>query len=238
LLREKAQVQPVVMANSITTARPFRVVIRFAGRSTAGISSVAEGNCHKHPRSISFWGDLRGRRNPSCRANVTKDTRLTGVGWDKEHYGGGQHDRTDREYVPEYIVRGSRAAARSLAPDFRYPYAAVCIGANTTIFSIANSIPVRPLPYPGSERSDWISERSGPGNEDVGAAPAYYRLRDGNRVFEDVAAFNPVTVNWTSTERPEQMNAAVVSAPFFRSPATGRIRQRITELGNAGAEGE
>jgi putative ABC transport system permease protein len=115
---------------------------------------------------------------------------------------------------------------------------AVCIGANTTIFSIANSILVRPLLYPGSERSDRISERSGPGNEDVGAAPAYYRLRDGNRVFEDVAAFNPVTVNWTSTERPEQMNAAVVSAPFFRSPATGRIRQRITELGNAGAEGE
>ena len=48
---------------------------------------------------------------------------------------------------------------------------AVCIGANTTAFSIANSILVRPLPYPDSERILWISERSGPARDDIGAAP-------------------------------------------------------------------
>jgi predicted permease len=103
---------------------------------------------------------------------------------------------------------------------------AVSIGANTTLFSVANSILVRPLPYPNTERIDWISERSGPAQQDIGTAPDYYRLRDGNRVFEDVAAFNPITANWTGVERPEQLDAATVSASFFRvmgtQPAMGR----------------
>jgi hypothetical protein len=103
---------------------------------------------------------------------------------------------------------------------------AVCIGANTTVFSIGNSILVRPLPYPGSERIDWISERSGPNREDIGTVPDYYRLRQGNRVFEEVAAFNRINVNWTGVERPEQLDAAQVSASFFRvmgmRPGIGR----------------
>lgn len=103
---------------------------------------------------------------------------------------------------------------------------AVSIGANTTLFSMADSILVRPLPYPGSERIDWISERSGPAQQDIGTAPDYYRLREGNRVFEEVAEFNPITANWTGIERPEQLDAAVVSTSFFRvmgtEPARGR----------------
>jgi putative ABC transport system permease protein len=97
---------------------------------------------------------------------------------------------------------------------------AVCIGANTTVFSVANSILIRPLPYPGSERIDWISERSGPARQDVGAAPDYYMLRDENRIFEDVAAFDPIAVNWTGVERPEQLDAADVSPSFFQVMGT------------------
>jgi putative ABC transport system permease protein len=103
---------------------------------------------------------------------------------------------------------------------------AVSIGANTTVFSVANSILIRPLPYPGSELIDWISERSGPDQQDIGAAPDYYRLRDWNRVFEEVAALIPIQANWTGVERPEQLDAAVVSPSFFRvmgkQPAMGR----------------
>jgi predicted permease len=93
---------------------------------------------------------------------------------------------------------------------------AACIGANTTVFSVANSILIRPLPYPDSERIDWISERSGPAQQDVGAVPDYFSLREQNRIFEDVAAFYPDTVHWTGVERPEQLDAAGVSASFFR----------------------
>ncbi len=92
---------------------------------------------------------------------------------------------------------------------------AVCIGASTTVFSVANSILIRPLPYPASERIDWIGERTGPGQLDLGAAPDYFALRRQNRIFEDLAAFSPNTVNWTGIERPEQLDAATVSPPFF-----------------------
>ncbi len=103
---------------------------------------------------------------------------------------------------------------------------AVCIGANTTVFSVANSILVRPLPYPYSDRIDWISETSGPAHQDVGVAPDYFALREQNRIFEDVAAFNSAPVNWTGVERPEQLDAGEVSASFFQvmgmQPMLGR----------------
>ena len=103
---------------------------------------------------------------------------------------------------------------------------AVSIGANTTLFSVANSILIRPLPYPSAGLIDWVGERSGPAQQDIGTAPDYYRLRDWNRVFDEVAAFTPVTVNRTGVERPEQLDAAAVSASFFRvmgaQPALGR----------------
>ena len=113
---------------------------------------------------------------------------------------------------------------------------AVCIGANTTVFSIGNSILVRPLPYPNSERIDWISERSGPNQEDTGAAPDYYRLREGNRVFEEVAAFYPESVNRTGVERPEQLEAAAVSVSFFRVMGMRPVLGRYFAAGEEGSQ--
>ena len=103
---------------------------------------------------------------------------------------------------------------------------AICIGANTAVFSIANSILIRPLPYPFADRIQWISERSGPAHQDVGVAPDYYRVREWNRVFDEVAGYQPLTLNWTGVERPERLDAASVSASFFRvlgvQPMMGR----------------
>src|SRR3984957_7193973 len=79
---------------------------------------------------------------------------------------------------------------------------AVCIGANTTVFSVANSILIRPLPYPHSERIDWNSERIVAAQADIGAAPDYFMLRDENRIFEDVAAASGFSANWTGVKKP------------------------------------
>ncbi|HEX4592742.1 MAG TPA: ABC transporter permease [Bryobacteraceae bacterium] len=125
----------------------------------------------------------------------------------------------------------SRYALRNLRRDPFLTLAAtvtlaVCIGASTTVFSVANSIVIRRLPYPNSDRIDWINDRSGSTQQDMGAAPEYFLLREQNRIFEDIAAFDPMTVNWTGVETPEQLDAASVSPSFFHvmgiQPLMGR----------------
>jgi len=102
---------------------------------------------------------------------------------------------------------------------------AICIGANTTVFSIVNSILLRPLPYPGSERIHWLSEQMGPGPVS-GVAADYYSLREQNRVFEDVAAYGEFTLNWTGIEKPEPLDAAQVTPSFFRVMGTEPLMGR------------
>jgi putative ABC transport system permease protein len=139
----------------------------------------------------------------------------------------------------ESLWEDSRYAVRNLRRD---PFLAltatltlaVCIGANTTVFSVANSILIRPLPYPESERIDWISERTGPDRQDVGAAPDYYMLREQNRIFEEVGAFDPIAVNWTGVESPEQLDAADVSPSFFRVMGTQPILGRYLAAAEEG----
>jgi predicted permease len=102
---------------------------------------------------------------------------------------------------------------------------ALCIGANTTVFSLVDSILIRPLPYPGSDRIYWVTEHIGP-TESLSIAADYYSLREQNKVFEDVSAYDTMTLNWTGIDKPEQLDAAQVSASFFRvmgtQPALGR----------------
>jgi predicted permease len=109
---------------------------------------------------------------------------------------------------------------------------ALCIGASTTMFSIVDSILVRPLPYPDSTRIYWISERMKRDREG-GVSADYYDLREKNRVFDDVAAFVPLTLNWGGIERPEHLDAAQVSASLFRvlgvRPILGRYLARDEE---------
>jgi putative ABC transport system permease protein len=103
---------------------------------------------------------------------------------------------------------------------------AVAIGASTTVFSLVNSILIRPLLYPGSDRIYWISEHFGP-SQDEAVVVDYYSLRAENRVFEDVGAYDTQPVNWTGVERPQALDAAEVSVSFFHvmgaQPALGRV---------------
>src|ERR1019366_10827305 len=103
---------------------------------------------------------------------------------------------------------------------------ALCIGANTTVFSLVNSILLRPLPFPDSGRIYWVSERLGKSQAEVGLGADYYSLREAHRLFADVGAFDPLTVNWSGREKPEQLDAAQVTPSFFSvlgtSPMMGR----------------
>jgi putative ABC transport system permease protein len=144
-----------------------------------------------------------------------------------------------RTHMLENFFEDCHYAARNLRHD---PFLALtatlalalCIGANTTVFSVADSILIRPLPYPRSDRIDWISERAGPGQQDIGAAPDYFALRDQNRIFSDVGAFQPTVVTLTGVERPEKLEAASVSPSFFRVMATQPLLGRYFADGEEG----
>jgi predicted permease len=133
--------------------------------------------------------------------------------------------KVNRARVIKSFCEDLRYAVRNLRRD---PFLAlavtvmlgVCIGVNTTVLSVANSILIRPLRYPNSDRIDWISERSGPAQQDLGAVPDYFALREQNRIFEDVAAFVQFTMNWTGIERPEPLEATAVSSSFFHVMGT------------------
>ena len=81
---------------------------------------------------------------------------------------------------------------------------AVGIGANTAVYSIAEAVLLRPLPFRDPERLVMVWERNvardrtrnvvNPGN--------YLAWRDRNAVFEDIAAFAPFSMNLTGDHEP------------------------------------
>jgi putative ABC transport system permease protein len=106
---------------------------------------------------------------------------------------------------------------------------AVGIGANTSIFSVANALLLRPLPYRQPGRLVLIDARrkSDPHlNQGPLSVPRFEQVEQRNHSFGAVAAFTPEVFNLTGRGDPEQVPAARVSWKFFEilgvPPAKGR----------------
>ena len=106
---------------------------------------------------------------------------------------------------------------------------ALGIGANTAIFSVVNSVLLRPLPYPDSDRIMVLNESSGPGQDYSVALPDYFDWRNDNTVFEHLAATHKESRNLSGIRDrdPERISCASVTRNFFSvigvSPEIGRI---------------
>src|ERR1035441_772121 len=91
---------------------------------------------------------------------------------------------------------------------------AVGIGANTSIFSVANALLLRPLPYRQPDRLVLVdARRKSTGNVSQGplSVPRFNQVEQRNRSFGAVAAFTPEVFNLTGRGDPEQIPAARVS---------------------------
>ena len=135
------------------------------------------------------------------------------------------------------FLRDLRYGVRTLANNPGFTLVAVAVlavgvGANIAIFSVANSVLLKPLPYKDPERLVMVYERQ---ERDDFATLRPFTAFDftvferENRLFEEVAAF----MNWTyelaeraGTTEPERIVGTRVSPSLFSmlggEPALGR----------------
>jgi predicted permease len=94
---------------------------------------------------------------------------------------------------------------------------ALGIGANSAIFSVVNTVLLRPLPYKDPDRLMTVWEEGTlqgfPVN--VTSAANYFDWRDQNRVFDGMAVIGRVSLNLTGAGEPERIDGRRVSANVF-----------------------
>ena len=94
---------------------------------------------------------------------------------------------------------------------------ALGIGANTAIFSVVNTVLLRPLPYKDPERLAMVWEDASKHGypRDTPAAANFVDWRDQNTTFEGMAAIADESFNLTGVGEPERLEGRRVSANLF-----------------------
>src|SRR5437660_11619411 len=104
---------------------------------------------------------------------------------------------------------------------------ALGIGANTAIFSVINSVLLRPLPYDQADRLLFLNERSRVLDEMSISYPNFTDWRNQNHVFEKIGVYNRDSYNLTGYGEAERILTGQVSADLFSAfranAAFGRI---------------
>ena len=123
------------------------------------------------------------------------------------------------------LIQAMRYAARMLLRSPGFTAVAVVslalgIGANTSIFSVVNSLLLKPLPYRNPDKLAQVFleyERPGKGLEtsELWSYPKFAVLRDNNDSFEQVAAVSKQNFAVTDSENPERLSTEMVSASYF-----------------------
>src|SRR6185295_1328789 len=112
-----------------------------------------------------------------------------------------------------------RYAFRSFAKNPGFTAAALLsvaigIGANTSIFSVANALFLKPLPYANADRLAILWNRS-PGlniSEDWFSTAQYFDIKTRHRGFEQLALALGVNSNLTGDGTPERVGTIRVSS--------------------------
>jgi predicted permease len=110
---------------------------------------------------------------------------------------------------------------------------AIGIGANTAVFTVVNSVLLKPLKYPDPGRlvALWLNAPGAPGMADftngLQLSPSMYlTIAEHNKSFESVGILTPSTSNVTGDSEPDQAHTEVISDGVLEAlnvpPAMGR----------------
>lgn len=138
----------------------------------------------------------------------------------------------------DHVLQDFRYTLRSLRHDPSFTAVsllilALAIGANIAVFSVVNTLLLRPLPFPNAHELVWISPPpSGCGLSCATySADAYEEFRAQSRVYQDVTGYEafstPDNVRLTGRSEPEPATSIDVIGNFFEvlgvQPDMGRL---------------
>ena len=138
----------------------------------------------------------------------------------------------------EGLLQDVRYTFRTLARDSGFATVsirilALAIGANVAVFSVVNTLLLRPLPFPDSHQLVWIAPPpSGCGLSCATySSDAYEEFRAQSRAYQDVTGYfafsTPDNLRLTGLAEPEPATSIEVIGNFFQvlgvEPAMGRV---------------
>ena len=132
----------------------------------------------------------------------------------------------------ENLAQDIRYGARQLRKNPGFTAVAVGtlalgIGANTALFSIINSVVLRPLPYPDSQRLVWLAERWMGVDKTSISYPNFVDWREQQTVFDRLGVYRARSYNLTGDAEPiltmvGEMSVDVMSSLGIQ-PLIGRL---------------
>ncbi|HKV34840.1 MAG TPA: ABC transporter permease [Pyrinomonadaceae bacterium] len=119
------------------------------------------------------------------------------------------------------LLRDLRFGARSILKNRGFALAAVItltltIGATTAIFSVVNSVLLRPLPFQNPAELMTVSSRRTDRNDAPFTLPDFLDYRDQNRSLDQIAGFTNVGLSLSRSEATERLQAIRVSSNIFQ----------------------
>jgi len=153
----------------------------------------------------------------------------------RERYREESHEAAGGNYV-ENLVRDVRFALRMLSKSPGFTVVAIVtlalgVGANAVVFNLLDALVVRPLDVPGGGNLYQIEQRNAPQQ----SYPDYVDLRDRNRTFDGVIAYEISTAALDSDGRPVPAWLYTASGNYFDvlgvQPLLGRFFHAADERG-------
>ena len=117
------------------------------------------------------------------------------------------------------------------------------IGANTAVFSVVDSVLLKPLPYPESHRLVTISLQA-PGaagltsfRDGLLLSPSMFlTFAEHNRAFQSLGVWSAGTANLTGIAQPEEVQVITVSKRVTRNAGCSASRGSLVERGRSKTE--
>ena len=110
---------------------------------------------------------------------------------------------------------------------------AIGIGANTAVFSVINSVLLKPLPYPDSEQlvALWLNAPGAGGlanfSNGLQLSPSmYFTFSQQNRTFQSMGIWTPSTANVTGVAEPEEVRTEMISDGVLETLETPPVAGR------------